>query len=124
MERQLITVPGVEPPAWYSPAVRYGDVVWASGHVAIRPDGSVPETIVEQVHVTLDNLAATLAAAGASFDTLLKLHVSLTSMDDFAAYNEVYLERLSAHGLPARATVQAGLAPGFLVEIEAVAHVA
>ena len=44
----------------------------------------------------------------------------LAHLDDFPACNEVY-GRHFARPYPARTTVQAGLAPGLLVEIEAIA---
>ena len=122
MPRQLVTIPGKQPPAWFSPAVAYGSVVWVAGQVAMRADGSVPDDITEQVHVAIDNVEQALEAAGAGLDTLISVQVFLSDMADFAAYNAVYLERIGLHGLPARATVQAGLAEGFRVEITAVAH--
>jgi 2-iminobutanoate/2-iminopropanoate deaminase len=122
MPRQLIAVPDREPPLWYSPATRLGDLVWVAGQVAARPDGTVPDGIRAQTHATIDNVEAALTAAGASLDTLLNVQVFLTDMGHFGTYNEVYLERIAPHGLPARATVGAALAPGFLIEITAVAH--
>jgi 2-iminobutanoate/2-iminopropanoate deaminase len=122
MPRELITIPGQKPPAWYSPAARFGDLVWVAGQVAMLPDGRVPNGIAEQVHATIDNVEAALEAAGASLATLLSVQVFLADMADFDAYNAVYLERIADHGLPARATVGAALAEGFKVEMTAVAH--
>jgi enamine deaminase RidA (YjgF/YER057c/UK114 family) len=42
-------------------------------------------------------------------------------MADFAAFNDVYRE-VFVEPYPARTTVQVGLAPGLLVEIEAIAR--
>lgn len=124
MQRELFTVPGVGNPQWYSAATRLGDVIWSSGHLAATRDGTIPEGIKAQVAATFDNLEESLQAAGGGLDTLLKINTYLTNLDDFGAYNEVYVARLGPHGLPARTTVEVSrLAPGFLVEIEAVAHV-
>jgi RimJ/RimL family protein N-acetyltransferase/enamine deaminase RidA (YjgF/YER057c/UK114 family) len=124
MPRELITIPGQDPPAWYSPAARFGDLVWVAGQVGVHAGGTVADGITDQVHAAIDNVEAALEAAGASLETLLSVQVFLADMADFDAYNEAYLERIADHGLPARATVGAALAEGLKVEITAVAHVA
>jgi 2-iminobutanoate/2-iminopropanoate deaminase len=124
MQRELFTVPGVGNPQWYSAAARFGDLIFSAGHLAAGRDGDVPEGIEAQVTATFDNLEQSLQAAGGGLDTLLKINTYLASLDDFEAYNGVYTARLGPHGLPARTTVEvARLPPGFLIEIEAVAHV-
>jgi 2-iminobutanoate/2-iminopropanoate deaminase len=123
MQRQLFTVPGVGNPQWYSAATRFGDLIFSAGHLASTRDGDIPEGIAAQVSATFDNLEQSLQAAGGGLDTLLKINTYLASLDDFGAYNEVYVARLGPLGLPARTTVEvARLPPGFLIEIEAVAH--
>jgi 2-iminobutanoate/2-iminopropanoate deaminase len=63
-----------------------------------------------------------LAAAGLAFDDVVKVNVYLTSMDDFAAMNEVYASRFT-EPYPARTTVAvAGLPLGARIEIELVAR--
>ena len=105
----------------YSNAARYGDLVWTAGHLPFQANSTDPfETQVEAV---LDNLEASLNAAGAGFDTVLKTNVYLISMDDWEAFNQVYVTRVGQYGLPPRTSVQiAGLGLG-RIEIEMVAHV-
>ncbi len=52
---------------------------------------------------------------------MLKVNAFLADLGDFEGYNRVYRE-LFAEPYPARTSVQAGLPPGVLVEIEAVAR--
>jgi enamine deaminase RidA (YjgF/YER057c/UK114 family) len=106
----------------YSMASRYGDLVWTAGHLPTMANPTDPfETKVE---VLLDDLEATLEAAGAGFDTVLKTNVYLLSMEDWETFNEVYVRRVGATGLPPRTTVQvAALGFGSPIEIEMVAHV-
>ena len=55
----------------YSPAVRSGDLLFVSGQVGSREDGT-PEPVFErQVQLAFDNLAAVLAAAGCTFDEVV-----------------------------------------------------
>lgn len=112
-------VPVPAPP--YSPVVRAGDIVFTAGQVAMDRSGAiVAGGVAEQTDQVLRNVAACLAAAGCGMDDVVKTTVFLAHLDDFPACNEVY-GRHFARPYPARTTVQAGLAPGLLVEIEAIA---
>jgi 2-iminobutanoate/2-iminopropanoate deaminase len=107
----------------YSQAIRAGEFLFVSGQVPLDPaTGRLVEGgITEQTSRVLDNLAAVLAAAGASFDRVVKSTVYLTDLADFPAMNEVYGQRFGARP-PARATIQAARLPlGARVEIELVA---
>ena len=71
----------------------------------------------------LDNLAAVLAAAGASFADVVKTTIFLVDMADFQTVNALYGKRFSGV-LPARTTVAAKALPkGGLVEIDMDAYV-
>lgn len=107
---------------WFSAAARGGGLVFLAGHVAAAPDGTGGDApFAEQVTRTLDNLERTLANAGLTFASVLKLNVFLSDMGDFAAFNEIYCARY-AEPRPARTTVQARLGATFLIEIDGVAR--
>ena len=98
-------------------------MVFCSGQVALDPStGALVDGDIEaQTRRTLDNLAAVLSAAGATFGDVVKTTIYLESMDDFQAVNAVYAERF-VHEPPARATVQVSELPRkALVEIDAIA---
>lgn len=110
----------------YSQAVRIGDMVFASGQVALDPVGGllVPGGIAEQTTRVLENIRAVLNEAGLGLADVVKTTVFLKSMSDFAAMNEVYAKYLAPEGVvpPARSTVAvAGLPKDALVEIEVIA---
>ena len=48
----------------YSAAIRSGDLLFVSGQVGSRPDGSPEPTFAKQVQLAFDNLLAVLKAAG------------------------------------------------------------
>ena len=111
------------PASPYSPVVVSGDLVYVSGQVAYDDHGElVPGGIEEQTTRALENLAACLQAAGCGLADVLKVNAYLADLSDFAAYNGVY-RTFFAEPYPARTTVGAALAPGLLVEIDAVARV-
>ena len=55
----------------YSPAIRSGDLLFVSGQVGSRPDGSPEPTFERQVEQAFDNLRAILKEAGAGLDDIV-----------------------------------------------------
>ncbi len=55
----------------YSAAIRSGDLLFVSGQVGSREDGTPEPDFARQVERAFDNLEATLKAAGASFDDIV-----------------------------------------------------
>ena len=107
----------------YSQAVKAGGFLFCSGQVAFDPATMelVGDDVAQQTERVMDNLAAVLEAAGTSFAGVVRTTIYLTTMDHFAAVNEVYGRRLDDHQ-PARATVAVRELPkGALVEIDCIA---
>lgn len=107
----------------YSQAVAVGELVFTSGQIALDPETGlmVGSDVREQTHRVCKNLSAVLAAAGSSFDKVVKTTCFLSDMGDFAEFNEVYAEYFTSK--PARACVAAKALPkGALVEIEVIAE--
>jgi len=103
-----------------------GQLVFCSGQIALDPvTGEMVGAgdVRAQTERVLQNLGAVLAAAGASFATVVKTTIFLADLQDFGNVNEVYARYFPSQP-PARATVQAaGLPRGALIEIEAIAAV-
>jgi 2-iminobutanoate/2-iminopropanoate deaminase len=103
-----------------------GRLVFCSGQIPLDPatGALVGEGDVRaQTERVMKNLAAVLAAAGATFAHVAKTTIFLTDLRDFAVVNEVYGLHVGASP-PARATVQVAALPrGAAVEIEAIAVV-
>ncbi len=55
----------------YSPAVRSGDLLFVSGQVGSRQDGSPEPVFADQVRLAFANLRAVLEAAGCTFDDVV-----------------------------------------------------
>ena len=106
----------------YSQAIRIDNLVFCSGQIPLKPDGSLLEgDVAAQARQVLTNLKAVLEAAGSSLDQVLKTTVFLADMGEFAAMNAVYSEFFTASP-PARSTVQVARLPRDVrVEIEAIA---
>ncbi|MBX9675393.1 MAG: RidA family protein [Methylotenera sp.] len=105
----------------YSQAMVVGSLLFTSGQIALRPDGTLNDgDIVAQTTQVLANLKAVIEAAGAGLNKVVKTTVFLKNLDDFAEMNRVYGEAFGTH-TPARSTVQVAKLPrDVLVEIEAI----
>lgn len=106
----------------YSQAIKTDAMVYTSGQVALRADGSFNDgDIAVQTTQVFENLTAVLNEAGSGLDKVVKTTVFLSDMDNFAPMNEVYAKFFGEHK-PARSTVAVKTLPkNALVEIECIA---
>jgi reactive intermediate/imine deaminase len=121
---ERISVAGAAPPAGhYSPATAWGDLVFVSGQLPSRRDGThtADQPFEVQARQVLDNLFAVLAAAGSSPDRVLKVTVYVAGIAHWPAFNRLYAEAFG-DAKPARCVVPVPeLHHGYLVEVEAIA---
>jgi enamine deaminase RidA (YjgF/YER057c/UK114 family) len=105
----------------YSPAVRANGLLFVSGQVGARADGTPPEDLGEEVTLAFDNLAGILEAASASFDDVVD--ITLFMIDPDAAIPFV-LEQVAARfgngPRPALTAPGATWLAGFRFEIKAI----
>ena len=108
----------------YSQAVRAGDFVFVSGQGPLDPRTLQVrgDTIQEQTEHTLRNVRAIAEAAGGTLGDVVKVSAFLSSIDDFAAFDETYARILDAHPRPARTTVACEL-KDIMIELDAVLYV-
>jgi 2-iminobutanoate/2-iminopropanoate deaminase len=107
----------------YSQGIKAGNLLFVSGQIPIDPATGVvvDGDISTQTRRVFQNLKAILAAAGTSFDAVVRTTVYLSDINDFAAMNEVYGTFFSAPA-PARSTVQVARLPrDARVEIDVIA---
>lgn len=123
-EIERLSVDGAAPPAGhYSPATAWGDLVFVSGQLPVRPDGThtADQPFEVQARQVLDNLFAVLTAAGSSPERVLKVTVYVAGIAHWPAFNRLYAEAFGT-SKPARCVVPVPeLHHGYLVEVEAIA---
>ena len=108
----------------YSQAVCSGNLVYTSGQLGIDPaTGDFSgEGVTQQTEQAIQNLSAVLSAANSDLERVVKTTCFLKSMNDFAAFNQVYEKYFPQK--PARSCVEVAKLPkNGLVEIEAVAEI-
>ena len=108
----------------YSAGVLMDGWLYVSGQgpLNLKTGEVVRGTIEEETRLTLEHVGKVLAAAGCSFDDVVKCACHLSDIQDFDRFNTVYAEFFKGVK-PARTTVQSGLGGGIKVEIDAVAKV-
>ena len=119
----ILTTHAPAPVGPYSQAIRVDGFIFCSGQVGLDPkSGKIVEGgVAEQARQVLDNLAAVLAAADLTFAAIVKTTIFLVDINDFAAVNAIYGERMGTPP-PARSTIAVAALPlGARVEIEAIA---
>jgi 2-iminobutanoate/2-iminopropanoate deaminase len=111
----------------FSHAVRVGDVLYLSGALGNVPGKMelVPGGIEAETRQTMANIAAVLHARNLTFDHVFKCTAMLADMNEWPAFNQVYVTYFQPDRLPARSAFGAsGLALGARIELECCAYMA
>ncbi len=109
----------------FADARRVGDVLFLSGDIGFDPATGklAPGGIGPETRQAFENISATLARHGLALADIVKCTVMLADMNEWAAFNEVYLTYFDKDSLPARSAFGAtALAFGARMEIECIAR--
>ncbi|MEU2508515.1 Rid family hydrolase [Streptomyces sp. NPDC007863] len=123
MSFTTISTPAAPAPVGaYSQGRRIGPFLQVCGQVATDPaTGDVLDAgVAGQTRRALEQVGTILAADGAGWQDVLMVRVHLARDEDFEAMDAAYREVLS-EPFPPRTTVTVVLAPGALVEVDALA---
>lgn len=96
----------------YSQAVKVGNMLYASGQIAIDPSTGniVMDNIQAETHQVMKNILALLKEAGMEYQNIVKTSIFLKDMNQFAAVNEIYGSYFTSD-FPARETVEVSRLP-------------
>jgi 2-iminobutanoate/2-iminopropanoate deaminase len=125
MNKIIQTKLAPEPIGPYSQAVIAGNLLFASGQIAIDPNSGtvIPGGIEEQTRLVLNNISAVLEKANLTLKNVIKTTIYLKDMNDFSKMNEVYSEFFTEN-FPARSAVEVSRLPKDVqVEIECIAAI-
>lgn len=108
----------------YSAAVRSGDLLFVSGQVGSREDGSPEPDFEAQVQLAFDNLAAVLKAAGCTFDDIVDVTTFHTEPErQFETVNKVRSGVFAEKPWPNWTAVGVNWLAGFDFEIKVIARI-
>ena len=108
----------------YSAAIRSGDLLFVSGQVGSREDGTPEPVFEDQVRRAFANLRAVLAAAGASFEDVIDVttfHIDATAQ--FDTFLAVRAEEIGEPPYPNWTAVGVTWLSGFDFEIKVIARI-
>ncbi|WP_293444337.1 RidA family protein [Persephonella sp.] len=109
----------------YSQAVKYENLLFISGQIAIDPKTQefIGGDVEKQTERVMENIKAILNEAGLDFNHVIKTTIYLKNIQDFEKVNRIYGKYFTEHK-PARATVEVSNLPkNALVEIEVIAGI-
>lgn len=123
--KTIISTPNAPAPIGpYSQAVLVNNTLYTSGQIAIDPKTGdlIDATIEQEANQVMKNLEAVLAAAGMTFENVIKTSIFLSDMNSFSTVNAVYGTYFNEETAPARETVEVANLPKFVnVEISMIA---
>ena len=122
MKKVIFTEKATKPTAPYSQAIVAGNTVYLAGVCGDDPvTGELKmDSIEEESTYAMENLKATIEAAGGTMNDIVKVSVFMTDLSYFPAFNRVYETYFDV--LPARIATQcAGLGGGARLELDAIA---
>lgn len=108
----------------YSPAIRSGDLLFVSGQVGSREDGTPEPVYEDQVRRAFSNLRAVLAAAGATFDDVIDVTSFHTDPpSQFERMLAIRAEEIGEPPYPTWTAVGVNWLAGFDFEIKVIARI-
>lgn len=108
----------------YSAAIKSGDLLFVSGQVGSRPDGTPEPDFEQQVRLAFRNLKATLAAAGCTLDDIIDVTSFHTDPENqFGTILPVKREIFDTRPYPNWTAIGVNWLAGFDFEIKVVARV-
>jgi enamine deaminase RidA (YjgF/YER057c/UK114 family) len=108
----------------YSPAVRAGGLLFVSGQVGSREDGSPEPELAAQVRLAFENLNAVLRAADCTFDDVVD--VTIFMVDPESKFEQIWSVAQAYWGeapYPNATAVGVTWLSGFQFEIKAIAKI-
>ena len=124
MKKIITTSKAPAPIGPYNQAVLSGNTLYTSGQIAINPENGelILDTIEAETKQVMENMKEVLAAAGMTFENIIKTSIFISDMNNFFKINAVYGEYFNEETAPARETVEVSNLPKFVnVEISAIA---
>ena len=121
----------LNPPTVHAPGGAYShsavvpagaELIFISGQVGVRPDGSLPSSISAQADQAFANIGALLAAHGLDASALVKLTMFVVAGQDIQAVRAARAKFLGALRPASTAVFVSQLVdPAWLVEVEGIA---
>jgi 2-iminobutanoate/2-iminopropanoate deaminase len=124
IRRALNAADAPQPAGGYAQALEVTEarrLLFISGQIPVRPDGTLPDTFAEQARQVWANLEAQLRAAGMSLGSLVKVTVFLSDRAHSPENRAVRHEVLGDQEVALTVIIAGIFDAAWLIEIEAIA---
>ena len=81
-----------EPVIGYSRAVRAGNWILVTGTIGLRPDGTCPDTAVEQMRMSMETIVAVVVALGGRREDIVRTRIYVTDIELWEEVGRVHAE--------------------------------
>jgi enamine deaminase RidA (YjgF/YER057c/UK114 family) len=113
--------PGSQAP--FSASVRVGNVLYLSGVIGLNHDGSVPDTIAEQVRISVETMRSILALTGNDLDDVFRCTILMKDVERWMEFEQAFVPHFHPDRLPVQTIAGAsGLVFGAAFEVECLAY--
>ena len=123
--KTIINAPEAPAPVGpYNHSVLAGNTLYVSGQIAIDQSTGqlVMDTIENETHQVMKNMGFILAAAGMTYENIVKCSIFVSDMENYGRINTVYASYFNEATAPARELVQVANLPRYVnVEISCIA---
>ncbi len=109
MRKEIIhTENAPQPIGPYSQAVKFGNLLFISGQIALQADGTslIGHSIEDETHQVMKNIKSILAKADLDFNDVIKISIFMKDLNLFSKVNETYGTYFTTDTAPARETVE------------------
>ena len=109
MRKEIIqTENAPQPIGPYSQAVKFGNLLFISGQIALEADGTslIGHSIEDETHQVMKNIKSILAKADLDFNDVIKISIFMKDLNLFSKVNETYGTYFTTDTAPARETVE------------------
>jgi 2-iminobutanoate/2-iminopropanoate deaminase len=117
------TTEAPQPLGHYVQARKYKGLVFISGQLPVRPDGThtMDASFEDQTKQALANVLSIVKAAGGTRESILRIAAYIVGADHWPAFNRIYIE-IMGEAKPARSVIPVpDLHHGYLIEVDAIA---
>jgi 2-iminobutanoate/2-iminopropanoate deaminase len=122
--KAIFTKDAPAPVGPYSQAILSGSLLFVSGQIALDPQTEelLTNDIKVETHTVMKNIGRVLAAAGLSYNQVLKCSIFVKDINQYSDINEVYSTYFTSDTPPARELVEVSALPkGVNIEISVIA---
>jgi 2-iminobutanoate/2-iminopropanoate deaminase len=123
-KRAISAADAPQPVGGYAQALEVADarrLLFVSGQIPVRPDGTVPGTFAEQARQAWGNMEAQLKAAGMGLGNLVKVTIFLADRAHGLENRAVRREMLGEQEIALTVIITGIFDAAWLIEIEAIA---